>query len=200
MSQTGVGVHIPAIVALNRSATYAGYLVLLGVWTGCVSSAPLLVDLNTAEPRHAEKHIGGCIIHIAPVIDERASRNDLGMLGPQVIHGDNVIPWVQQAVDILNPETNKNAGTDRVSASARQVDIQFSLKRLYVHSLQTSMGANILLVGHYRVDQGPPQSHLYRGSETSVNWTGSAASIVDLLDVAMDGIIARMRADLLNLC
>lgn len=192
--------HFPVSMRLRYAVALMGYLALLGGGVGCVSNEPLLVNFNEAAPRDSESDVGECVVSIAPVMDERLSGYELGTLGSQVIHGENVMPWVQHAVGTLTKNAGRNEGADRVRTSVRYVDLQLALKQLYVHPLLSSAGANILLAGRYRVDQEASQPALYRGTETGVNWTGSAALVVSLFDAAMDGILSDMRTDIRHLC
>lgn len=185
---------------LKYAVAVMGYLALLGGGAGCVSNEPLFVNFDKTVTRGSRSDVGECVVSIAPVLDERTSKDDLGRLGSQVIHGENVMPWVQQAVGVLSQNISKSGGTDRVDASIRRVDLQLVLKQFYVHPLRSSVGTNILLAGRYRVDQEVSQPVLYRGTETGINWTGSAASIVSLFDDAMDSILADMRADIRHFC
>lgn len=185
---------------LKYAVEIMGCLALLGSGSGCVSNEPLLVNFDKTIPRDSRSDVGECVVSIAPVVDERTSKDDLGTLGPQVIHGENVMPWVQQAVGVLSQNISKSGGTDRVGASIPRVDVQSALKHLYVHPLLSSVSTNILLAGRYHIDQGSSQPFLYRGTETGMNWTGSAASIASLFDDAMDSILEDMRADIRHLC
>lgn len=117
-----------------------------------------------------------------------------------MVHGKAVVPWVQQSIDTLSSLTSHRDVLGENRHDVRRIDIEVLLKQLYVHSLHTSMGANVLLIGRYRINQGPAESHAYRGTETSVNWTGSESSIRNLFETVMEDALAQMRKDLVKAC
>ena len=183
-----------------KSVIKTGAFLVLSLSLGCVTAEPLRVELTPLASTASELRKSGCAIHIAEVMDGRTSNNDLGSLGSRLVQGSNVVPWVRQAIERLAVGPSQDSASVAESPRTRQLDVKATLKKLYVHSLQSSMGATILLAVHYRVDQGSPQAHMYRGTETGVSWTGSAASVADLLNTVMDDVIERMRADLEHLC
>ena len=166
----------------------------------CATTDPLLIDLSTTQTKKVSNGIEGCTVFVGPIVDERTSLHDLGSLGGQVVHGKAVVPWVQQSIDTLSSLTSHRDVLGENRHDVRRIDIEVLLKQLYVHSLHTSMGANVLLIGRYRINQGPTESHAYRGTETSVNWTGSESSIRNLFETVMEDALAQMRKDLVKAC
>jgi hypothetical protein len=174
--------------------------VLLSLYAACATTDPLVVDFSMETTRKSPGIIEGCAVKVSPVIDERKSKEDLGMLGSQVVEGRHLIPWLQQAVESLNSPGMESAGHQGDREHPRSVSVQVGLYQLYVHRLQSSFAANMLLHVQYWVDQDPPRLHQYRGGDTNVNWTGSAGSVFTLFNDVLENILRRMRNDIMRLC
>lgn len=174
--------------------------VLLSLCTACATTDPLVIDFSAATTRKSLNSIEGCAVKVAQVIDERKSKEDLGMLGSRLVEGRHVIPWLQQAVESLSSPDVETLDRQEDREKARSLGVQVGLAQLYVHPLQSSFAANILLHAQYRVDQGPPHLHQYRGIDTNVNWTGSAGSVLSLLNDVLEDALRRMRTDMKRLC
>jgi len=171
---------------------------VIGYLFGCVTTEPLSIDLASLPRKNSATGLKGCIINIVDILDERTSKNDLGSVGPRLVHTNDVMPWIRQSVEsVINRSIEQQPG---VIDQRYRVDLTARLKKLYVHTLLTSISANVLLVMNYSVDQSPPETHTYRGRETSVNWTGSADSVAGLFDDAMTDALERLRADLQGRC
>ncbi|TLY41326.1 MAG: hypothetical protein E6K58_10215 [Nitrospirae bacterium] len=140
------------------------------------------------------------MFQVGSVADERLRKNDLGLVGSRVVSTRDVMPWLQQAFETLNDGSTKTSSSVGQVSSGRLVSLKASLKKLYVHTLLTSISANVLVAVSYAIDAGPLDTRLYRGTETGVNWTGSADSVSDLLHDALAHIIKNIRADLMILC
>lgn len=192
----------PCSVGVPATSWVLPGLILLafGLLLGCVTAdIPLVVDLKPKiEPEAA---IEGCRVQVGSVVDERLRKNDLGLVGSRVVWTGDVMPWLHQAFETLNNGSTKTSSSVEQVSSRRLVSLNASLKKLYVHSLLSSISANVLVAVSYAVDAGPPfDTRLYRGTETGVNWTGSADSVSDLLDDALNDIIKDIRTDLTGLC
>ena len=176
-------------------------LLAFGPLLGCATTdTPLVVDLKFDPKIEPEAAIEGCMFQVGSVADERLRKNDLGLVGSRVVSTRDVMPWLQQAFETLNDGSTKTSSSVGQVSSGRLVSLKASLKKLYVHTLLTSISANVLVAVSYAVDAGPLDTRLYRGTETGVNWTGSADSVSDLLHDALAHIIKNIRADLMILC
>lgn len=173
---------------------------LLGLCVACATTDPLVVDFSGVTTRESLNDSEGCAVKIIQVIDERNSREDLGMLGSHVVEGQHVMPWLQHAVRSLNLPGAEALDRKGNQVNARSLDIHVGLTQLYVHSLQSSFAANILLKVQYRLDQAPTQSHRYRGTDVNVNWTGSADALLSLFNNALEDVLRRMRTDITRIC
>jgi uncharacterized lipoprotein YajG len=172
-------------------------LVLLSI--GCVTTDPLPVDFSTVST-NAQAPVEGCVITVSPVADARRSKDDLGTLGPRVVEGQDVMPWIERSVQTLSSPVVETASRQGDVSGLKHVDVQVALNQLYVHSLLSSFGGNIHLNVQYRLNQGPPESYRYRGSDTSVNWFGTAESVSDLLNDVLEDLLEKMRSDIVQLC
>lgn len=174
---------------------------LLSLCVACAMSHPLMIDFSEATARKPLPRIEGCVVHIAPVMDERTSKEDLGMFQWQVVGGRQVLSWLQQAVASLNAPGLEMVARTNDRATMRALTVHVGLRQLYVHHpVQNAFAATILLHAQYQVDQEPPHSQLYRGADTKVNWTGSAGSIRTLFDDVLDDVVRRMHADIQQYC
>lgn len=165
----------------------------------CATTDPLTIDFS-ATTRKPLRPIQDCAVKTAPVIDARNGKEDLGMLGQQVVEGRHVLSWLQQAIDSFHsprPEIERHLD-DR--GPGRNLDVQVMLKQLYVHPLQSSFATTLVLSVQYRVDEGPVLSRLYRGADTNVNWIGSADAVLDLFNDVLADALRRIAADIKQLC
>lgn len=55
--------------------------VLLGICTACAMSSPLVVDFSETRTGKPLSRIEACVVRIVSVVDERKSKEDLGMFG-----------------------------------------------------------------------------------------------------------------------
>src|SRR5262249_42760815 len=108
------------------------------------------------------------------------------MMGPRVVEGQHGIPSIERTVQTLSrPALDTESQQGDISES-KHLDVQVALKQLYVHPLLSSFGGNIQLNAQYRFNQEAPKSYQYRGSDTSVNWFGTAESVSDLLSDVLE--------------
>ena len=193
----------PSNLGVPATCRVVSGLILLafGPLVGCMTAdTPLIVDLKPDSKIEPEATIEGCLVHVGSVVDERLRKNDLGLVGSRVVSTEDLLPWLQQAFETLNNASARTSSSGVEASSRRLVRLNASLKKLYVHTLLSSISANVLVAVSYAVDAGPLDSRLYRGTETGVNWTGSADSVSELLDDALADIIKNIRTDLMSLC
>ncbi len=184
----------------GRTVYRIGVAIIWGLCLGCATTEPLLVDLNPGSSPAGVRPPSVCHIVLREVSDARPGKEDLGALGTRIVQGANVIEWVRHAMERLEANPTSDESRAGEATLPKQLTVIVALKKLYIHTLQSSMGGTVLLSAQYRAGQGNPETHMYRGSETSVIWTGSAASVADMLNTIMDDIVERMRSDLQQLC
>lgn len=174
---------------------------LLSLCVACAMSDPLVIDFSATTSSKPLPRIEGCVVRIAPVVDERTSKEDLGMFQWQIVGGRQVLPWLQQAMASLNAPGPETVTRTNDRATTRTLTVHVGLRQLYVHHpVQNAFAATILLQAQYQVDQEPPHWQLYRGADTKVNWTGSAGSIHTLFNDVLDDVVRRMHADIQQRC
>ena len=174
--------------------------VFVSLFAACATTDPIVVDFSAATTKTSSDSIEGCAVKVAPVADERKSKEDLGMLRSQVVEGRHAIPWLQEAVESLNSSDREKVTSKEGREKTRNLSVKVGLAQLYVHPLQSSFAANMLLHAQYRVDQDSPHLYQYRGADTTVNWTGSAGSILTLFNDVLEDVLRRMRIDIKRLC
>ena len=180
----------------------SGFIFLaFGPLYGCaMAGTPLVVNLNPGPRTEPKAAIESCTVQVDSVVDERLRKNNIGLVGPRVVSTGDVMPWLQQAFEPLTDSSAQTSSLISETSPRHLVILNASLKKLYVQTLQSSISANVLVAVSYSVNNGPLVTRFYRGTETSVNWTGSADSVSDLLDDALAGVIKDIMTDLASLC
>ncbi len=169
-------------------------LLTFGLPLGCATAdEPLMVNLRPGLKIESEAAIESCIVQVGSVVDERLRKNYLGLMGSRVISTGDVMPWLREAFEALKDGSIPKSSSAVEASSRRLVSFNAGLRKLYVHTLQSSISANVLVAVSYTVDSRPYDTRLYRGTETGVNWTGSADSVFDLLDDALTDVIENSR-------
>ncbi len=186
------------MIRVLASTMQAG--VLLSLYAACAITDPLVIDFSAATTGKPLDRIEDCAVRIASVMDERKSKEDLGMFEGQVVKGRQVMPWLQQAVDSLNPPNVETVSRKGDPVQSRRLAVQVGLTQLYVEHLPRTVAATLVLHATYQIDHGPPQSQQYRGADTKMNWTGSAGSLRTLLNAVLEDVVRRMHADIQQHC
>ncbi len=174
--------------------------VLLSVCTACAMTDPLVIDFSAATLSKPLPRIEGCVVRVGSVVDERKGKEDLGMFGGHVVEGRQVLPWLQQAVERLNTPAVEVGGRQDNPMKTRHLRLHIGLRQLYLHFLLTSVSATSLVQAQYQIDQEPPYSQQYRGTDTRGNWTGTAGSMRTLFNDVLDDVVRQMHADIQQHC
>jgi hypothetical protein len=181
---------------LSRGWGLAGLVLFVaGPLFGCGTTDPLVVILQPWSSTDVWS-IPGCPVQVGALVDERVRKRDLGSMGSRVVLTEDVMPWLRRAFEPLTG----GAAITSSSLVSHPVTLSASLKKIYVQTLQSSVSGNVLLSVSYVIDDRPFDARVYRGTDTSVNWTGSAITVSSVLDGALAAAIKGIRADLLGLC
>ncbi|WP_286266627.1 hypothetical protein [Thalassotalea atypica] len=118
--------------------------------------------------------------------DARASKS-FGVVALTIVEGD-VEQWVLSALEQYNIDT----------ASAKVSPyVKVTLLKAYIHSLMTSMAANVVLKVEYLPEKSEQNKIVYvRGHEVDVNWNSGEDEILVTLNKAMGKAISKARVEL----
>lgn len=170
--------------------------VLLSLCTACAT----VVDFSAATSSQSLPRIENCVVRIVSVVDERKSKDDLGIFGGHIVEGRQVLPWLQQAMEQLNTPEVETGGRQANHVKIRHLRVHIGLRQLYLHFLLMSVSATILVQAQYQVDQEPPHSQQYRGTDTMGNWTGSESAMRTLFNEVLADVVRQMHADIQQHC
>ncbi len=87
--------------------------VLLSLCAACAITDPLAIDFSAATAGKPLDRIEGYAVRIASVVDDRKSKEDLGVFEAQVVEGRQVMSWLQQAVESLNSPDVETVGLNK---------------------------------------------------------------------------------------
>ncbi len=170
------------------------YLILIFVSVfliGCsVNTVTLAPEYSHKFKRSAKasklSEIAKCSYRLDSFSDARASKS-FGVVALTIVEGD-VEQWVLSALEQYNIDT----------ASAKVSPyVKVTLLKAYIHSLMTSMAANVVLKVEYLPEKSEQNKIVYvRGHEVDVNWNSGEDEILVTLNKAMGKAISKARVEL----
>ncbi|MGD9853274.1 MAG: hypothetical protein AB7T38_18675 [Nitrospirales bacterium] len=172
---------------------------LAGLLGGCVTTAPLLVTLPLNIARTVELPTPRCQTEIIRISDLRKNKNDIGQLNSRIVYSSNILPWLSQALSILQFKHNQPTVVNPETTPPILL-LDIGLKKLHVQHLPSSLSGNVSIAIEYRTSESILKSHLYRGTETNVNWTGSAGAASEVLEEALQHVLREVHSEIIGLC
>lgn len=130
-------------------------------------------------------NIAECSFHLADFKDGRESKS-LGVVALTIVEND-VNKWALSALEKYNIKEN-NANT--------LPHVKVTLVKAYIHSLMSSMAANVVFKIEYKSSAKEQKTNYVRGHEVDVNWNSGESEILSTLNKAMGKAISKARDDL----
>ena len=177
-----------------------GLFIVIAAGLGCVPTSPLVINQTYAPPSSGsfDKGQGGiaCRIQFLSVTDQRMDKTALGTLAGRPVRApQDTAAWLRSVLKAL-PTKGVDVsfdGSDHPPGIAIQAEAQ--LVTAWVTGIESSMSANVVLRVRFHLADGSIDEHLYRGYETSVNWSSGDAEIQDLLNQAFDRVLEKLALD-----
>lgn len=132
------------------------------------------------------KSIEECSYHLNEYSDSRESKS-LGIVALTIVESD-VNEWALSAL------RKHNIDSENIETHPK---VKVTLLKAYIHSLMTSMAANVVFKIEYTTeDIGTKNVKYVRGHEVDVNWNSGEGEILATLNKAMGKAIANARVEL----
>lgn len=156
-----------------------------------------------AEEGDAAATPGECVVHVKPIEDQREGSPGFGSSSNVDLFAQHLPDWIRSAVGTLdNPKRKVVMPTAGTAGRADPDDLTMTLRihKAYVQTVATSKTVHIVVSNRYERGGRVVATEYYRGSETSVNWSGSADEIESAMNRAMNSALVAMRKDIDRYC
>lgn len=175
---------------------------------GCVSYTPVHIPMNFDDNDRYEttdtSSATPCKIYVAEIDDKRRNKKNLGRAATSTVYTKDIIDWIGQGLVSLGSGRYKiviqKENSEPVEPVVPDYKISVFLKKAYIHSLSTSKSATLVLAVNYSQEGEDIRSSLYRGSDTSINWSSSQDEIHGAFNAAFIDLLDDLDKDLIELC
>jgi len=172
---------------------------------GCVSYTPVHVPMNFDDNDRYEttdtSSATPCKIYVAEIEDKRRNKKNLGRASTSTVYTKDIIDWIGQGLVSLGGGRYKVViQKENPEPVVPDYKISVFLKKAYIHSLSTSKSATLVLAVNYSQEGEDIRSSLYRGSDTSINWSSSQDEIHGAFNAAFIDLLDDLDKDLIELC
>ena len=172
---------------------------------GCVSYTPVHVPMNFDDNDRYEatdtSSATPCKIYVAEIEDKRRNKKNLGRASTSTVYTKDIIDWIGQGLVSLGGGRYKVViQKENSEPVVPDYKISVFLKKAYIHSLSTSKSATLVLAVNYSQEGDDIKSSLYRGSDTSINWSSSQNEIHGAFNAAFIDLLDDLDKDLIELC
>lgn len=190
------------------------FVVLFGI-TGCGSvgnaekgllferTSNELDSIQTTDDEGNEIDIPRCTLKVNSILDLRHSKKGFGNASYFEKFAKHVHEWVIIGFNNLNPQnfvSTDKSNIQNVSSTKLNISLNIDILKVYIHLRATAKNANIVLRLLYNLDNSRSFSKIYRGNDTSINWTGSPEEIESAMNDAFSKALDEITVDLSNIC
>lgn len=171
-------------------------LLVLAPLGGCVSSTPMKFSGNSfvapdaysgrSKPEGVEKAESACDVRVGNFVDKRSDRSSLGSVAGRPLQAKNLGDMVEQGYrHHLSSMPSIRLVDDSSAEVTTPVVVEGEILKAYMHSIATSMAANVAL--RIRLSNGgeTADEHIVRGRDTSLNWASGDGELQEGLSAAM---------------
>jgi hypothetical protein len=173
------------------------------VVVGCATPAtePLRFVAETRNDGSADTS-KACVVYVRSVDDVRNPASTFGSYSNLDLFAQTVPSWVRSALVSLDGPKRKVvlAQTDSRDTTADSLVMFVRIHKAYVERLASSKTAHIVLSSRFERHGKTLATEFYRGSDTSVSWTGSADEVENAMNSAMNSILGPIRMDMERYC
>jgi hypothetical protein len=162
------------------------------------STAPVTLDGNyrpakrTASRANVPAVVPTCDFHLANLEDRRPSTETLGVLaGGVVVRSEDFPAWLRSGFATV---------PGYAPGPERGIGLRVELLKAYLQSISTAKTAAIVVRVGYPGGEAGERKVIYRGENTSTNWSSSEAETRAALDAALAEVLGKVRADLSAAC
>lgn len=161
------------------------------------STAPVTLDGNyrpakrTASRAKAPPAVPACDFHLVSLEDRRSSTETLGSIAGRVVHAEDFPAWLRSGFATV---------PGYAPGPERGIGLRVELLKAYLQSISTAKTAAIVVRVAYPGAEAGERQVVYRGENTSTNWSSSDAETRAALDAALAEVLGKVRADLPAAC
>jgi len=181
-------------------------LALALLLVACVPSTPLVLD----EERATAPRPGGraatpeppvsCRVELRSVVDSRRDPATLGTLsGRPVRPPAEPEAWLATALQGLRRE-GIEVLTELPSGATADLAVAAELRTAWVASIRANKSANVVVGLSYLEGVATPVEILFRGADTSANWSSSDDEIMRMFDRVFAKLLQSMAVDIKSRC
>jgi hypothetical protein len=143
---------------------------------------------------------GNCSVYVRRIEDQRDSVEGFGSSPNLELFARHVPDWVKSAVTSLESTQGKVVALTDGSARQDGLVVTVRIHKAYIHNMATSRTAHVVLSNQYEGGGRMLGTEVYRGSDTSVNWSNSADEVEAAMNTAMNLALAAMGKDVDRYC
>lgn len=196
------GFALPEMYSCMCRSTISIALTLVVV-TGCATPAtqPLRFVAETQVDGFPDTS-KECILYVRSIDDVRNPSSTFRSYGNLGLFAQTVPTWVRSALASLDGPKRKVVlpETDSSDTTGASLIMLVRILKAYVERLASSKTAHIVLSSSFERHGKILATEFYRGSDTSVSWTGSADEVEHAMNLAMNSILGAMRMDIDHYC
>ena len=173
-------------------------LVLL---VACATSATRPMHFVAEARREPSTAVAGnCSVYVRRIEDQRDSVEGFGSSPNLELFARHIPDWVKSAVTSLESTQGKVVALTDGNARQDGLVVTVRIHKAYIHSMATSRTAHVVLSNQYEGGGRVLGTEVYRGSDTSVNWSNSADEVEAAMNTAMNLALAAMGKDVDRYC
>jgi len=179
---------------------------LLALLSGC-STAPLVLtnEYNGPNKNYLKKESAPaesiqCRLNVLKIEDQRNNKETMGKMGLQYVYYNNFVEWLGNGFNSLNNNGFVTFVDQEYVHENEDIDMAVVVKKAYIRNTSSSKISTLVLDVSYFNNDEALGKNIYRGSHTSVNWTGSESEVKEAFDISLSQILSEISADVLSYC
>lgn len=186
---------------MRRSAICIALTVVVVLGCATPATQPLRFVAETREAGFTDTS-GMCTVSVRSIDDVRYPSNSFGSSANFDLFAKSVPIWVRSALASLDGPKRKVLLPQTSSSDTTAATLVMSVRihKAYVEGLASSKTAHVVLSSKFERHEKVLATEFYRGSDTSVNWTGSADEVEHAMNSAMNSILRAMQMDMNRYC
>jgi len=155
------------------------------------------VYVGTARPVRQQPLIK-CMVYLESVQDQRTDKSSMGNIAGREIDADDMVQWLDSGLDTLSASGFR---IDKATATDDQVVVDVALLKAYMISMGLSKSANMVVrITYKRPDGSTLATQVYRGVDTSVDWTAGEGEMNTAFQRATKQMLDQVDTDLDGYC
>jgi hypothetical protein len=175
-------------------------VIAIGALSGCVPK-PIEIRPQPLPPaQEAQKATArSCAVTVAEIKDVRSDQQTMGNLGGRPLYVTDAAAWVRAGIAARRTPDPVRYG-DSLAAHPDEPTLKIELIKAYIITITSVKSANVVLRVTRSQNGSEPQTQIYRGRDTGLNWAASDDEAQGALDAALSDALDRMETDMKMRC